>query len=510
MAHLIQTAALLALSAVPASLARASWPTSPDTPLVIGNAGGSFGPRQSVTVADDQSVWIAWQDSFCVGDLRLQRIGTDATLIAPLGLPIQPDPTCGFLVPPYLTVTNNTAVVARFNSAAFDEPPLAFSADGSKLWTAPPAEFGEAVAAVATLSSGSAVVAGTLSRNIRLRAFTPLGDPVWIEPLDFVSPSGSNFRLFSLVPDLSGGAFIFWDTPTTYTRTAFVQRANADGTLAWSEPIRPLLLPPLNGLSRHTDPVAIPTGNGDAWFLYTDGRESAHTPVPLRLQRIDADGNLAFPIEGHRVSLGPDRQFEPRPAIDPATGDLYTAWLDGTLEDTAIRAQRLAPDGTRLWTDLGIDLEPVALPTNTTSFHAAFWGNRFTVAIANASGVHMHAINPDGSTAGVWTISNTPADSVRVTPSLDGAVVTWHAVADLFADGQLAAQRVNPGGRLGDPACNRADLAAPIGVLDLADVGAFITSFTTADSAADLVVPFGVLDLADLQAFIAAFLSGCP
>ncbi|MBZ0171637.1 MAG: DNRLRE domain-containing protein [Phycisphaerales bacterium] len=55
-----------------------------------------------------------------------------------------------------------------------------------------------------------------------------------------------------------------------------------------------------------------------------------------------------------------------------------------------------------------------------------------------------------------------------------------------------------------------ADLAAPFGVLDLADVQAFIAAFVAGDLLADLAPPEGVLDLADVQAFIASFIAGCP
>lgn len=58
--------------------------------------------------------------------------------------------------------------------------------------------------------------------------------------------------------------------------------------------------------------------------------------------------------------------------------------------------------------------------------------------------------------------------------------------------------------------CNPADLAEPFDVLDLADVQAFVSAFTTGDLAADLAAPVGVLDLADLQAFVVAFTGGCP
>ena len=61
----------------------------------------------------------------------------------------------------------------------------------------------------------------------------------------------------------------------------------------------------------------------------------------------------------------------------------------------------------------------------------------------------------------------------------------------------------------GGPGCP-ADLAEPFGVLDLADVQAFIASFTSGTNAADLAEPFGVLDLADVQAFITSFNAGCP
>ncbi|HHN78644.1 MAG TPA: hypothetical protein ENK11_08245 [Phycisphaerales bacterium] len=61
----------------------------------------------------------------------------------------------------------------------------------------------------------------------------------------------------------------------------------------------------------------------------------------------------------------------------------------------------------------------------------------------------------------------------------------------------------------GPAGCNPADLTEPFGVLDLADVQAFIAGFTSADPLADLNGD-GVLDLQDVQAFVASFTAGCP
>jgi len=58
--------------------------------------------------------------------------------------------------------------------------------------------------------------------------------------------------------------------------------------------------------------------------------------------------------------------------------------------------------------------------------------------------------------------------------------------------------------------CSAADIAPPLGVLDLADTDAFIAAFLSQDPLADLAPPAGIVDLADIDAFIAAFLGGCP
>ena len=57
--------------------------------------------------------------------------------------------------------------------------------------------------------------------------------------------------------------------------------------------------------------------------------------------------------------------------------------------------------------------------------------------------------------------------------------------------------------------CNPADLAPPLGTLDLADITAFVTAFTSGDQIADLDNS-GLFDLADITAFVGAFTAGCP
>ncbi len=59
------------------------------------------------------------------------------------------------------------------------------------------------------------------------------------------------------------------------------------------------------------------------------------------------------------------------------------------------------------------------------------------------------------------------------------------------------------------PGCgNPADLAEPFGVLDLADINAFIAGFTAQQPAADLDGN-GIYDLADISEFVIFFPEGC-
>ena len=57
--------------------------------------------------------------------------------------------------------------------------------------------------------------------------------------------------------------------------------------------------------------------------------------------------------------------------------------------------------------------------------------------------------------------------------------------------------------------CNPADIAEPIGTLDLSDITGFIDAFANAQPQADLDQN-GLFDLNDVTMFIAAFSAGCP
>jgi hypothetical protein len=85
-----------------------------------------------------------------------------------------------------------------------------------------------------------------------------------------------------------------------------------------------------------------------------------------------------------------------------------------------------------------------------------------------------------------------------------------HFAGSFSQAGGLSTNRVVSLLSQGDPGCNDADIAEPFGVLDLADVQAFIGAFVNMQPPADIAPPQGVWDLADVQAFVGAFVAGCP
>jgi hypothetical protein len=140
----------------------------------------------------------------------------------------------------------------------------------------------------------------------------------------------------------------------------------------------------------------------------------------------------------------------------------------------------------------------------------------------NADGSGDRLIVEASADGGAWqavdTIASTPGwdpRSYRVSDFAPGAssVRMRFVVSDVGVSNTIEAgvdAFAVRGVACGEPACNVADFAPPFGVLDLADLQAFITLFPAQDPAADLAEPFGAWDLADVQAFVFAFVGGCP
>ncbi len=492
-----------------ASHASADWPTSVGNPLYVGPLNNAFDERAALEGDLDGSVWLAWQNNYCVGDVLLQRVTLDGDLLAPDAIAIQEDPTCGFHLPPLLIPMGGSAIASRASSSLQETPIQRFDATGAPLWSPAYSTTGtEWLGAGARMENGDTLILAQSGWDLYLERLTPEGDRVWSHPTLIPSDAGSNFRMLDIAPQPGGGAVIVWDSHLTYTKLIRAMRINADGSAAWASPVRMTDVNPNTTSSRHTRPSVIPDGTGGALVFFAKGFETGTTPAPLLMQRIDADGTLGFSLDATRVSLGTDRQFDPIAFLDELTGDAIVVWRDGLLNGQLIRAQRIGIDGLRRWGDEGIVVGPIENATG--SFDAVFHDGLLRVVVGGHDGIEVSRFDRDGIAYGspIRVADEMPSSFAKITHSGSGSVVAWQIDVPELLEDELVAMRINSMGILGPEPCSSADLR-PDASLDFFDVSAFLSRFASQEPAADQNQD-GQFDFFDVSAFLNAFNAGCP
>jgi hypothetical protein len=182
-------------------------------------------------------------------------------------------------------------------------------------------------------------------------------------------------------------------------------------------------------------------------------------------------------------------------------------------------------------------------PVGGLNFGIHFWGTPFISETVGESSLledrdhflvaHFYEDPIEGERVELWvnpvrlrpTLTGDPplppnlADGSGGDNLVDGAdsidyVTVWQTC---FESDIVQVDEIRAGGSWADvvpvavePGCNGADVAEPLGVLDLNDVTAFVDAFVSGYPIADLASPAGILDLSDVTAFIDAFLGGCP
>lgn len=491
--------------------ANADWPSGIGTSIDAGPIDNFIGGEHAMVSGHDGSVWVSWQDSFCVGQLRVQRVGFEGDLLIPMGIAAQDDPTCGFFLPPSMTVVGDELVVSRALASVPDSPVLRFDEIGAPVWGEGYAgEEGvvQGLGQLVTLSNGDVLVVTSSGGSILAQRVGADGKSVWDEQAVVVDGITSNHRVFSVVADQSGGAIVFWDTHLAYTKLIFAMRINAQGERVWDETLRLVEAPPGIASSRHSDPIAVSDGANGAVLVFAKGFETGTTPAPLLMQRILSNGTLAFDIGGVRVSESSQRQFFPELVVDPSTRDVFVVWYEGLI-NASVRAQRMDLQGQQLWGNEGIEVR--ALSQDLPRFDADVVGDELWVVSADLDEIAVNAFSADGTpkSASGWGVTDEGSHGrVQCVESGDGVVVGWIGTNESGV-GSVFVQRVNDGGRLGNPACSDADLAEPFGSLNFLDVSAFLSAFAAQDLSVDFESD-GSLNFLDVSAFLSIFSGGCP
>ncbi len=214
---------------------------------------------------------------------------------------------------------------------------------------------------------------------------------------------------------------------------------------------------------------------------------------PVRLAEIDP------PVEGSIDRFGSTVDFDDRRLLIGGYGASAYLYETQFASNPVFQSTLGAPDPAS-FADFGVT---VALSGDTAIVAQAedSFGEQY------AGAVHVFDIADMNAPQFVDRLTRpTPGidDFVGFGAAIDGSTV----VAGTYFDAVGAPQGLALVWDL-NGACSAADLSLPAGVLDLADVVAFVDAFDSGDLAADLDGN-GLLDLSDVTAFADAFVLGCP
>lgn len=190
--------------------------------------------------------------------------------------------------------------------------------------------------------SGGAIIAWEGLTGIRAQRVDADGDTLWqANGIDVCTNSPPNVWTPRLVSDGSGGAIITWrDNRTPGEYYIYAQRVDADGDTLWTADGIPLCT-----VTNHQGFHGIVSdGGGGAIVAWEEGFDNQN----IHAQRVDGNGNLLWAAGGVDVCSAPDRQTSTRIIAD-GSGGAVIVWRDERGSPTTSYTQRIDADGNPLW-----------------------------------------------------------------------------------------------------------------------------------------------------------------
>ena len=201
-----------------------------------------------------------------------------------------------------------------------------------------------------------------------------------------------------ILEDGAGGAFIVWKDYRNSVPDVYVQRINQFGVVLWS----------LNGVGVCTDaadqstPNICSDGQGGCIIAWSDWRSGIERD--LYAQRIDANGNVLWQLDGVVVTNKPNREHNEKIASD-GFGGAIIVWeqqdASGTWDEWA---QRIDSNGNAMWVAGGVPLSTAVSNKINGRIESDGSGGAFVVwqDLRNGIDYDIYAQHVDASGAMVW------------------------------------------------------------------------------------------------------------
>src|SRR3989338_7752468 len=267
-----------------------------------------------------------------------------------------------------------------------------------------------------------------------------------------ISTAAYDQRYPTIVTDGSGGAIIVWQDSRNVFSNIYAQRINANGNVLWTA----------DGVaistvaSRQLYPTIVSDDSGGAIITWLDYRSSDYPDIYA--QRIDANGNVLWTADGVPISTVAYHQWYPTIATDGKGGAIIT-WSDsrsGGDPHSDIYAQRIDANGNVLWTLDGVAISTAANSQGSPNIATDGKGGAIITWSDSRSGnyadIYAQSIDANGNV--LWTpdgvVISTAANSQGypsiVTDGSGGAIITWWDYRSVYTD--IYAQRIDANGNV--------------------------------------------------------------
>ncbi len=250
-----------------------------------------------------------------------------------------------------------------------------------------------------------------------------------------------------IISDGTGGAIITWRDIRGADSDIYAQRIDANGTALWTTDGEAVC----TYIGIQENPRIISDGNGGAIITWRDHRNGNND---LYAQRINADGNVQWKVDGEAICKYRGGQEYPRITSDGAGGAIIT-WRDSRYENYDICMQRIEADGTIPWRMFGEFVCTAAGEQEHPRITSDGVGGVFIAWRDRRSGnydIYVRRIDADGSNHTGWTSAGeaicTDLGEQHIprimADEAGGAIITWWD--DRSGDSDIYAQRIDATG----------------------------------------------------------------
>ena len=256
-----------------------------------------------------------------------------------------------------------------------------------------------------------------------------------------------------VMADGDGGIYLLWHDGRDNQSDIYLQRFDAHGRPMWA---------PASGMSICANAYLkanhrlVPDGRGGVYVTWIDLRTGL---LDVYGQRVSANGTRLWDANGRYICRAEGHQYDPITAMD-GLGGIVVVWTDIVESRFRVTAQRMSPEGRRLWDEEGVPAclarsnqgSPVIVPSEGGS-SLVFWVDyRHDDGTYTALDVYGQRLTPDGRRA--WgpggirlcEAAGSQRNIVGVADGEGGAYVAWVDTRDKFDD--IYAQRVDAEGWL--------------------------------------------------------------